>query len=602
MRRVAIVLGLLVLGAGVFLYPTLWGRPWSIDHFFERVFLEFALERPLLLSQLRILEPYGIDFHADDLADYSVAFARDEIRKVNRNLEILRGYDFSSLDETQRRSAQVLEWFFTLRSEQEPFLLYDYPVNQMNGVQKGLPDFMINVHQIRTEEDAENYRLRLSNFDDAFGQIVDGLEARRDIGVVPPSFVLDQVRREIDDFVSPPPIEHILYQHLAIMLEHVEDLSDERRDELLGGTLAAIEGSVYPGYRLLGEKLAELQEVATEDAGVWKFPHGEEYYAWLLRQHTTTRLTADEIHQLGLAEVARLRKAIRAILEREGLPADDLAETLGSLALNPRFRYPDTDEGRAELLADYEAIVAEARAKLPEMFGRLPRAEVVVERLPEFMEEGAAGASYRPPPFDGSRPGVFYVNLRNVLENPRFRMRTLAHHEALPGHHLQIALAQEQEDAPFFRRVMRFTAFSEGWALYAERMAGEHGLLPTPADELGSLVDELFRAVRLVVDTGIHAKRWTRAEAIAYMRANTGKPQSEVQAEVDRYIVMPGQATAYKVGQLQILAYRERARQALGDRFDLRGFHDAVLGGGAVPLEILEAVVQEWVASVDARS
>ncbi len=602
MRRVAIVVGLLGLVAAAALYPTLRGRPWSIDHFFTRVFLEFALERPLLLSQLRILEPYGLHFHADDLADYSVEFEKDELREAKRNLEILRGYDTSSLDLVQRRSAEVLEWFLELQADREEFLLHDYPVNQMNGVQKGLPDFMINVHQITNERDAENYVARLEKFDEAFDQVVDGLEARRAIGVVPPRFVLDQVRRDTASFTAPSLEEHVFYRHLDILLGYVEGLSDEKRAELLEGARTAIAESVYPAYRRLDAKLAELQEVATDEVGLWSIPDGDGYYAWLLRQHTTTRLTPEEIHTFGLQEVARIQAAIRAILEREGVPDADLAEALRALAADPRFRYDDSDEGRAELLFDYERIVEEARAKMPEVVGTLPAAQVVVERVPDFMEQGSAGAYYQRPPFDGSRPGVFFVNLRNVLENPRFRMRTLAHHEALPGHHLQIALAQEQEGAPFFRRVMSFTAFTEGWALYAERLAGEMGLLPTPWDELGMLVDELFRAVRLVVDTGIHAKRWTREEAVEYMMANTGKPRSEVQAEVDRYIVMPGQACAYKVGQLEILRFRDEAKEALGERFDLRAFHDAVLGGGALPLEILEASVREWIASRDGRA
>ncbi len=266
------MLALLVVAAGVFLYPTLVGRPWSIDHFFSRVFLEFALERPLMLSQLRILEPYGIHFHADDLADYSVAFEQDEVREAQRNLEILRGYDKSSLDLVQRRSAEVLEWFLALQADREEFLLHDYPVNQMNGVQKGLPDFMINVHQIANERDAANYVARLSRFDEAFDQVVEGLEARRALGVVPPRFVIEQVRGETADFVSPAPQDHIFHQHLAIMLDYLEDLSDERRAELLEGAREAIEESVYPAYRKLDAKLAELERVATDDAGLWKIP------------------------------------------------------------------------------------------------------------------------------------------------------------------------------------------------------------------------------------------------------------------------------------------------------------------------------------------
>jgi uncharacterized protein (DUF885 family) len=250
-----------------------------------------------------------------------------------------------------------------------------------------------------------------------------------------------------------------------------------------------------------------------------------------------------------------------------------------------------------QILADYQAIIDDANTRLPALFGRLPRARVVVERVPVFKEAGAARAYYDIPPFDGSRPGVFYANLRHLAEHPKFGMRTLTYHEAIPGHHLQIAVAQELEGVPFFRRVVPFTAFQEGWALYAERLAAESGFHPTAFDRLGQLVAEGFRAARLVVDTGIHAKRWTREQAIDYLAANTGMEPSEVAAEVERYIVMPGQALAYKTGQLEILDLRERARRELGERFDLRGFNDVVLGSGALPLTLLSRNVDAWIAA-----
>lgn len=595
--RIAIVGGLVVLLAAVLLYPLLLGRPRNIDHFFTRVFLEFALDHPLMLSQLRILEPYGIHFHADDLDDFSVAFQREELREMKSNLEILRQYDFDSLSDEERRSAEILEWFLATQVAGEPFQLYDYPVNQMNGIQKGLPDFLINVHQIGNERDAANYVTRVGKLGQAFDQVVEGLEARREAGNVPPRFVLAQVRTEMQRFVAPPPEEHVLARHLEDAMGELEGIDAARRAELLSGVRTAVAEQVYPAYARLDAELAALEQVATDDAGVWKMPDGERYYAWLLHRHTTTDLTAEEIHQIGLAEVARIQAAIRELLDEEGVPAGDLAGTLRGLAADPRFRYPDAGGAREQLLSDYETIVEDARLRMTRLFGRLPRAAVRVERVPDFMEDGSAVAWYEPPPFDGSKPGIFYVNLRNVAEIPRYRLRTLAHHEALPGHHLQIALAMEMPDAPFFRRVLPFTAFSEGWALYAERLADEQGMLPSRWDELGMLLDELFRAVRLVADTGIHARRWTRDQAIAYMLENTGKPASEVVAEVDRYIVMPGQACAYKIGQLEILSLREKAKERLGDAFDLRAFHDVVLGGGAMPLTVLDEVVDEWIGS-----
>jgi uncharacterized protein (DUF885 family) len=356
-----------------------------------------------------------------------------------------------------------------------------------------------------------------------------------------------------------------------------------------------IESVIQPGYRRLAETLGELAAEANDDHGVWKHPDGDAYYRWALRWHTTTDKTADEIHRIGQAEIERIHGEMSRILAAEGLPSDDPIATLLELNGDPRFLYPDTDEGRDEILRDYRGMIADVESRLPELFGRLPEAPVEVERVPVFKEAGAAGAYYNPPSLDGTRPGVFYANLRDVSEVQRFRMRTLTFHEAIPGHHLQIALAMETEGLPLFRRFLPMTAFVEGWALYAERLAMEEGFHETPYDRLGALSAELFRAVRLVVDTGIHAKRWTRERAIEFMIESSGMPRGDVTAEIERYIVAPGQACAYKMGQLKILELRSRAQQALGEDFDLRAFNDQILAGGSLPLAVLDAAVTRWI-------
>jgi uncharacterized protein (DUF885 family) len=597
-KRWLAALALLGVGLAAFAVPTLWGTPWSIDHFFTRVFLEFALERPLVLSQLRILEPWGLRSHGDDLDDFSVEFERDEIREVKHNLEVLRSYDPRRLSPEQRDSRDVLEWFLAVQAAREPFLFYDYPVNPMNGIQNGLPDFMINVHQINDERDAEDYRLRLTKFGVAFDQVIDGLEERRRVGVVLPGFAIERVRAGLEGLIAPPAAEHVLAAHFEEQVAGLDSVSEARRAELSAGVRQAVEEVVVPAYRRLDAKLAELAVAAPPPYGVWRVPNGDAYYAWLLRLHTTTSLSAEEIHELGEQEVERLHGEMRALLEAQGIPAADLPAALRRVASDPSLR-PAAAEDREAVLRDYQAIVDDASARLPALFGRLPRAPVVVEPVPEFMQDGAPGAYYDPPPFDGSRPGTFFVNLRNPDENAWFRRRTLAYHEAVPGHHLQIALAMEQGDLPLFRRVLPFTAFTEGWALYAERLAGEHGFHPTPWDRLGMLVDQVFRAARLVVDTGIHSKHWSRARAIEYLEAATGKPRTEVVAEVERYLVNPGQACAYAVGQLRILRLRALAEARLGDRFDLRAFHDELLSRGAMPFELLEPRVGAW---IDARN
>jgi uncharacterized protein (DUF885 family) len=348
--------------------------------------------------------------------------------------------------------------------------------------------------------------------------------------------------------------------------------------------------------------LADQARIATGEDGVWKLPDGEAYYAHTLAHHTTTSMTADEIHRLGLAEVERLQSEMRAILEVEGYATESVGAAMQGLLDEDRFRYPDTDEGRQQILDDFTGIVREAEKGIGPLFDLKPQAAIEVVRVPEFKQDNSPSAYYDSPAFDGSRPGRFYVNLRNVDEHTRFNMRTLAYHEAVPGHHFQLAIAQELQDVPFFRRIIPFTAYVEGWALYAELLADEAGFHPTPYSRLGYLQAQLLRAVRLVVDTGIHAQRWTREQAIDYMLQNTGIADTEVVAEVERYIVNPGQACAYKVGQLKILELRRRARQSLGDAAGLRRFHDLVLGDGAMPLTLLEQRVETWVRSETAGS
>jgi uncharacterized protein (DUF885 family) len=586
----------LLLGLGVLVVPTVWGKPWSIDHFYTRVFLDLLLRHPMLLSQLRVLEPYGIRSHNKKLDDFSVGFTQREAEAARSNLQLLRSYAPESQTADQRFSTDVLDWFLQSVVDGEPFQLYDYPLNQLDGVQVTLPDFMLNVHPLYDARDAEDYVARLARFGTAIDQVIASVRRRVEHGVVPPRFVVERVREQVETFRAGGVDQNALLTSFVKRIGEIEQLPPDARAELTKAAHHQIEVSVLPAWQRLADYLPEVHAQSTEDAGAWKHPEGSLYYGWALRSHTTTKLSAGEIHALGLREVDRIQAEMRAILDGEGIDATDLGATLRTLNAEDRFLYPDTDAGRSQILADYQAILDDAAPRLPALFGRLPQAPVRVERVPTFKEAGAPGAYYMPPPLDGSKPGIFYANLRSVRAIPRFGMRTLAYHEAIPGHHLQIAIAQELPDLPIFRRVVPFTAYVEGWALYAERLALENGFHPTPYDRLGALQAEVFRAVRLVVDTGIHAQRWTREQAIETMMQNTGMPATDVVAEVERYIVSPGQACAYKVGQLAILSLRDRAEQALGPRFDPRAFHDIVLGQGALPLELLELKVDAWIA------
>ncbi len=629
MRRILRVLALLaasgLVAGAIFAVPTIWGRPWSIEHFYTRVFAELVLSRPQLLSQLRILEPWGLRWHNDDLDDYSVAFAQAESERLRRNLRTLREYPLEEQTPAQRFSTRVLDWFLAVQVDGEPFRFHDFPLNQFTGIQAQLPDFLLNIHQIHDARDARDYVTRLSKVGLAIDQVIEASRFRAQRGIVPPQVILDRVHESVERFLDAGVDDNPLYREFAQRVMALENLSDRERADLQVSARTQVERSVRPAWQRLAVFLPELEAQAPEAVGAWALPDGSLYYGWALRFHTTTDLDADTIHRLGLAEVARIHDEMRAILAAEdlaaaGLAAEDLAgeelavagphdepgsavvppdlgDVLRALHRDERFLYPDGDEARSRILADYQAIVDEASARLPALFGRLPQGPVRVERVPAFKEAGAAGAYYMPPPLDGSKPGIFYANLRQPDEVVQFGMRTLAYHEAVPGHHLQIALAHEMQGVPFFRRVIPFTAFIEGWALYAERLAAEQGWHPTPMDRLGQLVAEGFRAARLVVDTGLHAKRWTREQAIDYMLQNTGMPETDVVAEVERYIVLPGQACAYKVGQLKLLELRERARAAQRERFDLRAFHDLVLANGSLPLVLLEETVDAWLAT-----
>jgi uncharacterized protein (DUF885 family) len=411
------------------------------------------------------------------------------------------------------------------------------------------------------------------------------------------------VLAEMRAFAGKPAIDNPLYTNFAAKLDKLSELSPADKQALLARCAQAIDSGVVPAYRQLIVFFESQLIRATSDDGAWKLPDGDAYYAWRLRNATTTRMTPQQVHDLGLTEVARIEAQMKAILSAQAAlqPGETPGQAVARLAKDSRFLYPDSEAGRQAALADFRKMQDEQLARSRALFGLLPQAAIDVERVPEFKEKTSPGAYYEPPAIDGTRPGVFYANLRDTTELPKFGMRTLAVHEGVPGHHFQISIAQQQQGVPTFRTVLPFTAYQEGWALYAEWLAVEMGLYRDDAfGDLGRLRDEMLRAVRLVVDTGIHAQRWPRERAIAYMVDKTGFAEAAVVSEVERYIVDPGQACAYKVGMLRIRAARERAQQALGPRFDaaaLKDFHDVVLGGGALPLDVLDEQVDAWIKS-----
>jgi len=415
--------------------------------------------------------------------------------------------------------------------------------------------------------------------------------------ILPPRFVVGEVLKEMTEFIGAPASENILATSFKTRAAKIEKLSDADRADFQARVETAINSKIYLAYQKLIDYFRDILPKTTTDDGVWKLPDGDAYYAYKLHENTTTTLKPDEVHELGLREVARIEGEMRTILDANGFSVQPIGEAMDKLAKDSRFLFPNNDKGRAEALAKYMELITQATAhSSKELFLTTPRAKIEVRRVPEFKEATAPGAYYEPPAMDGTRPGIFFANLRDMNEVPKWSMPTLAYHEGVPGHHWQISTAEELKGVPQFRKVIPFTAYVEGWALYCEWLAKQAGWYDNdPFGDLGRLRDELFRAVRLVVDTGIHAKRWPREQAIAYMREKTGMGEKEVKSEIERYIVAPGQACAYKVGMLKIQELRARAEKELGAKFDQREFHDAVLNNGALPLEILEEQVNDYI-------
>ncbi len=591
------LLFLLIVIAGAFFIHIWYFKPAKIDWFYGRLFGQVALDSPQMLSSMRIL-PAWADFYSDKLDDASTAHEAKMSQRLKDGAATLASYDRSKLDDKGRLSYDVLEYFMKMQLEGDRFRHYDYPVNQMFGVQSSLPNFMVQQHQVNSAKDARNYIRRLDGFREHFAQVIEGLKLREAENIIPPQFTVEEVLAQMRAFVVPPATENVLYTSFRDKLDKLPNgtVSPADREDLLKLTEASITGYVYPAYRDLTAYFEALQPKAQGNFGAWHLPDGDAYYAYAVRQHTTTDMTPEQVHQLGLSEVARISGEMDAILIAQGLTEGTIGARVQQLARQPEQMYPNTPEGKTAMLAEYQRILDDINGKLSPAFNIRPKLGVEVRAIPAMSEKTAPGAYYQGGAFDGSRPGVFYANMRDPGENPKFAMRTLAYHEGIPGHHFQISIAQELTGVPFFRKVLPFTAFAEGWALYAERLAWEMGFEANPLDNLGRLRDEMMRGVRLVVDSGIHYKHWTREQAIAYMMENTGMSETDVTAEIERYFVNPGQALAYKAGMLKILELRERAKTKLGDKFDIKQFHDVVLSNGALPMALLERVVDEWIA------
>lgn len=465
-----------------------------------------------------------------------------------------------------------------------------HPVTQLSGSYRSVPDFLINQHAIAGAADAEAYLARCADFAVQLDNETGRIKADHANGIIPPDFVIDRTLGQFDRIWGPAPEANGLTTNIAAKTKDIPG-------DWAARCAALVKDKIYPAMQRQAAELRTVRPKATHDAGVWRLPQGEEYYAYALRFATTTGMSAEEVHRLGRDRVADLSAQADAILKKQGMTKGSVAERMRALGKDPRFLYPNTDEGKAKLIAELNAQMQAIQARLPEAFGRLPKAKAEIRRVPADIEDGATGGYYQVPALDGSRPGAYYINLRDTAENPSWTLPTLTYHEASPGHHHQIALAQEATGIPRLRRLPAYSVYTEGWGLYAEQLADEMGVYENdPWGRLGYLQSYMFRAARLVADTGLHHYRWTREQGIKYYNETLGTPEPSNITEIERYCVWPGQATSYMVGQTQWVAIREKAKAALGAKFDLRAFHDTALSAGAMPIEVLASLIERWTA------
>ena len=510
--------------------------------------------------------------------------------------------DLKTID-TSKLSGMDLVNYETFRGPWETFVnAYDtfsyglhgwpepHPVTQLSGIYRSIPDFLVNQHGIATANDADAYLARCTAFAVELNHETERMKADHASGVIPPDFVIGRTLELYDKVSAPAPEANVLTSNLVS-----KTAANKIPGEWADRCATIVRDEIYPAMQRQIAELNKAHPRATHDAGVWRLPQGAAYYTYALRFATTTGMDAAEIHKLGLDRMAELTARADSILKAEEMTRGSVAERLRALGKDPRFIYPNTDAGKAKLIDELNLQIVEMQRRLPEVFGRLPRAKVEIRRVPPEIEAGATGGYYQLPALDGSRPGAYYINLRDTTETPRWTLPTLTYHEATPGHHHQIALAQEATGIPRLRRLPTYSVYTEGWALYAEQLADEIGAYKNDTfARLGYLQSHMFRAARLVVDTGLHHFRWSRERAIQYMNEALGTPEGSNVTEVERYCVWPGQATSYMVGQSRWVAIREKARAALGDSFDIRAFHDIALSAGAMPISVLEGMIDRW--------
>ena len=594
---------ILVIGIGsIYLVNLFFMKPYSIDHFLGKELALGLLDSPEALTYIGVFDRFNWLTKHNSRLSIPENDLENDIKELEDTIRKLYKYDDEKLSETQKITKKIAIFDFENNlKELQQFPHLDYPLNQIGGIHLNTIEFMSDMHPVRTKSEAEDYIKRVDLIKDVYEGVLKDLEKQEESGIFPPEFVYDHVINQLNKFIEYSYEEHPLYTQFMKKVSEL-DVTENEINNFNDEIKRAIDESVTPGFKLLKQFMVRTEKNANKNHGIWSQPNGDEYYKLRIRTYTTTDYSPEDIHQMGLDEVDRITYRMREILTDLGYDeSKSVGQLMNELNENPNFLYDDTPNRKEIVVNDYTEMVNQAIEVMTDYFHTMPKSEVIVKAVPEYSEQTAAGGYYQAPALDGSRPGVFYANLYDIKQTPTYSMRTLAYHEATPGHHHQIAHSLENENLTMYRRFgYRTSAFSEGWALYSERLALEAGLAEDPYDELGILQSEIFRAVRLVVDTGMHYKRWTREEAMEYMKSITGMSDTEVRVEIERYIVWPGQALSYKVGMIKILELREKAMNELGDDFNIKDFHSAVLDHGNPPLFIVEEKVNDMIK--EARS
>lgn len=578
----------------------------ELNTILDQLSTDFLRESPEFATALAVPEEQAGGRYIDRLSDSSREGQQRLLDLTQRGLDQLRALNRDRLEPRDRVTYDVVvtamedsvaaSQFRHGSGAQAP-----YTVTQLTGAYTGLPDFLASQHPVTNREQADAYLTRVAAYARMLDQETTRIGQDAADGVIPPDFAIAGAINQLRGFSNGGAAQNVLVQSFQTRLNEVADIPAADKTAMVERAEAAVRDEVFPAYQRQIEALQQIQPQAVHDAGVWRLPRGAELYQAALKSYTTTTMSPDEIHEMGVELIAQFQSEIDAILRSQGMTNGTVAERVQAIGRRPDQIYPSTEAGRARLLADLNAQVQAIQARMPEVCGVQARAALEIKRVPEYTEAGAPGGYYQVAALDGSRPGAYYINLRDpATEWPKFTLPTLTYHEGVPGHHWQLAIQQESGDIPFIRSaLLGFSAFSEGWGLYAEQLADEMGMYANdPFGRIGYLQSMTFRASRLVVDTGMHHKRWTREQAIDSMMQATGDQRSNVTTEIERYCVWPGQACSYMVGRQAINRMRDGARQTLGDRFDLRGFHDTLLTNGSVPLTVSEQLVNDWAAGL----